>query len=95
MQVKPGFEEAFENTWKQRESRLHEFKGFIRFMMLKGDTPGEYMSQTLWEDKESFQTWMESQSVSFICLMLSMWCLSALDNTIPISRTRIRLNSEQ
>lgn len=39
-QVKPENGPDFENVWKNRESRLLETPGFIRFALLKGDEEG-------------------------------------------------------
>ena len=63
LQIKAGSESAFEEIWKTRQTRLNEHAGFIKFMLLRGDTPGEYISQTIWKDRKSFDDWRESQSV--------------------------------
>ena len=40
MQVKPENGPDFENVWKNRDSKLLETPGFIRFALLKGDEEG-------------------------------------------------------
>ncbi len=39
-QVKPENGPDFENVWKNRDSKLLETPGFIRFALLKGDEEG-------------------------------------------------------
>lgn len=39
-QVKPENGTDFENVWKNRESKLLEMPGFIRFALLRGDEEG-------------------------------------------------------
>ena len=43
-QVKPENGPDFENVWKNRESRLLETPGFIRFALLRGDEEGGCLS---------------------------------------------------
>jgi len=74
--VLPGMEAAFEKRWADRESKLQELPGFVSFTMLrrdfgtkmhgsdKGDRSGDttnYMSATIWENKEAFLNWRKSQ----------------------------------
>lgn len=63
VQVKAEYAEDFENMWKNRESRLNESPGFIRFALLKCDQPGEYVSQTYWASRGDFENWTKSQQV--------------------------------
>lgn len=54
---------AFENRWLERDSRLHEFEGFIEFNLLKGpEADGErlYVSHTIWRSEADFQAWLKS-----------------------------------
>ncbi|MCT4557135.1 MAG: antibiotic biosynthesis monooxygenase [Pelagimonas sp.] len=56
--------EAFENLWLSRESRLHEFDGFVDFHMLKSaEKDGKilYASHTVWASEEDFTAWTRSQ----------------------------------
>ena len=41
MQVKPENAQDFEEVWKNRDSKLLETPGFIRFALLRGDEEGE------------------------------------------------------
>jgi heme-degrading monooxygenase HmoA len=59
--VKEEYTSAFEEVWKNRESHLNESPGFIRFALLRGDTPGEYVSQTFWASRQDFDTWTKSK----------------------------------
>ena len=66
--INEGKEEAFENAWKHREGHLNEFEGFIQFSLLKNDTAAdgtiEYVSHTIWNARENFETWRDSQQFS-------------------------------
>ena len=60
---------AFEQRWKNRESTLLEYPGFIYFNMLrrdatKADDGYNYISMTIWENKEAFQNWRNSEKGS-------------------------------
>nr|WP_029375574.1 antibiotic biosynthesis monooxygenase [Oceanicola sp. S124] len=62
--VRPGHEEAFEEIWKTRESRLNELDGFREFRMLKGASAEDhvlYASYTLWASKANFEAWTRSE----------------------------------
>lgn len=62
--VKTGFEEAFEEIWRSRDSKLLEFDGFVSFDLLKGpeDEDGYilYASHAIWKDQDSFKAWTKS-----------------------------------
>ncbi|SNZ20599.1 antibiotic biosynthesis monooxygenase family protein [Cohaesibacter gelatinilyticus] len=62
--VKPGYEEAFEGIWRDRDSRLREFDGFISFEMLKAGEQEDgfvlYASHATWNDREAFEVWLNS-----------------------------------
>ena len=49
-----GSEEAFEDVWRSRKSRLDEMDGFVAFHLLRGPA-GEghtlYASHTVWNDE--------------------------------------------
>ncbi|KAL0024752.1 hypothetical protein WJX79_002148 [Trebouxia sp. C0005] len=57
--------QQFEETWKNRESRLKDTPGFLRFALLRGDEEGEYISQTTWASRQAFKDWTQSQNISF------------------------------
>lgn len=74
--VLPGQEKAFEERWANRDSQLKSCSGFVSFTMLRRDLktkmhgsgdkakPGDnynYMSTTIWENKEAFLNWRKSQ----------------------------------
>ncbi len=55
--------DAFEQLWLNRESRLHEFAGFVAFHMLKGPEQNGailYASHTVWRDEAAFREWTRS-----------------------------------
>ncbi len=62
--VLPGSEDAFEEVWRNRKSRLDEMPGFIDFHLLRG--PGRddhtlYASHTIWRDAGAFEAWTKSE----------------------------------
>ena len=62
--VKIGFEEAFEEIWRSRESKLVEFDGFISFDLLKGKEEEGYVlyaSHAFWRDQDCFIAWTRSR----------------------------------
>ena len=61
--VKVGFEAAFEEIWRTRESKLVELEGFVRFDLLKGseeDGHVLYASHALWQNRDAFIGWTQS-----------------------------------
>ena len=61
--IAPGFEEAFEDVWRQRDSYLGQVPGFRTFALLKGPEKEDhvlYASHTIWETREDFEAWTES-----------------------------------
>jgi caffeoyl-CoA O-methyltransferase len=61
--IRSEFEGNFEKRWKNRQSRLDQSPGFLRFKLLK--SPGiqgetEYVSHSEWLDKASFDAWRDS-----------------------------------
>jgi heme-degrading monooxygenase HmoA len=62
--VMKGEEQAFEQVWLSRDSRLNELAGFIEFRLLRGperDDHTLYASHTLWSSKEAFNAWTRSE----------------------------------
>jgi len=60
-QVNEGREAEFEEGWRTRESHLEGIDGFVRFMLLRGDEPGDYISHTTWASREAFVAWAQSE----------------------------------
>ncbi|MCV6577488.1 MAG: antibiotic biosynthesis monooxygenase [Cohaesibacter sp.] len=62
--VKAGYESAFEEIWRSRDSKLHEFEGFISFEMLKAHEDEDgfilYASHAVWTTREAFEGWTKS-----------------------------------
>ena len=59
-----GSEEVFEELWRRRDSYLEEVPGFRTFQLLKGPADYEavlYASHTVWESREAFSAWTESE----------------------------------
>ncbi len=52
----------FEEHWRKRETHLHEVPGFVRFALLRGDEPGQYVSHSSWESREAFEAWTKSEA---------------------------------
>lgn len=61
-QVNPGKEADFEEIWRTRETYLQAVPGFVRFALLRADTPGEYVSHSTWQDRDAFIAWTQSES---------------------------------
>ncbi len=62
--VAPGREEEFVQVWKDRESYLHEMKGFLKFRLLHGPTSDDhtlFSSYAEWETADDFKAWTESE----------------------------------
>ena len=60
-----GFEEGFEKVWRERDSFLSEVPGFKTFSLMKGPVSDEYVlyaSHSVWESKEAFVAWTESDA---------------------------------
>ena len=58
-----GTEEGFERVWRERESYLDKVPGFVSFHLLKGpstETEVLYASHTVWESKQAFENWTQS-----------------------------------
>ena len=67
--VLPGKEEAFEQRWAERESKLEGMDGFLTFLLLRRDALKaedgyNYSTLTVWRSKEDFQAWRESSANS-------------------------------
>ena len=60
--VNPERSEDFEKIWRERETHLEAVPGFIRFALLKGDEPGQYVSHSTWQSREAFEGWTRSES---------------------------------
>lgn len=61
-QVNEGKGPEFEQRWRERQSYLSEVPGFLHFALLKGDTPGEYISHSMWASREAFVAWTQSEN---------------------------------
>ena len=63
--IAQGFEQGFERVWKERDSYLSEVPGFKSFALLKGPSKDDhvlYASHSVWESREAFEAWTESQN---------------------------------
>lgn len=61
--IAKGFEEGFEDVWRNRDSYLSEVPGFESFALLKGPEREDhvlYSSHTVWASREAFEAWTES-----------------------------------
>lgn len=59
-----GKEQAFEEVWRSRQSRLQERPGFIVFHLLRGPERDDYTlyaSHALWESRQNFIDWTHSE----------------------------------
>jgi len=63
--IAPGFEEAFETMWRERESYLDQVPGFRTFHLLKGEAKEDhtpYVSHSQWSSREDFVAWTDSEA---------------------------------
>ena len=63
--ITPGFEDGFEEVWRKRDTYLSEVPGFKKFSLLKGTATEEfvlYASHSIWENKEAFVAWTQSDA---------------------------------
>lgn len=61
--VTPGHEDAFEEVWRSRDSRLAEVPGFVEFRLLKGAAEEDhtlFASHTIWASEQDFENWTKS-----------------------------------
>ena len=59
--VAPGWEDRFEERFRNRLGQVEKTPGFVRMDILKpesDDTP--YVVQTLWHDEAAFRAWVGS-----------------------------------
>lgn len=61
-QVAPERGTEFEEVWKARETYLQGLDGFVEFALLRGDDPGDYVSHSVWKNREAFIAWTQSES---------------------------------
>lgn len=62
--VVKGSEEAFEEVWRSRQTRLDEMAGFKTFHLLRGPEREDhtlYASHTIWATRDDFEAWTKSQ----------------------------------
>ena len=60
-----GFESGFEKIWRDRDSFLAEVPGFKSFALMKGPKKDDhvlYASHTIWDSRETFDAWTESDA---------------------------------
>ena len=60
--VAAGYEQMFEERFRQRAGQVEKQSGFIRMQILKpdsDDTP--YVVMTSWKDKDAFNQWVGSE----------------------------------
>ena len=63
--IAPGFEEGFERVWRERDTYLETVPGFKSFNLLKGPVTDEYVlyaSHSVWESRDAFNAWTESDA---------------------------------
>jgi heme-degrading monooxygenase HmoA len=60
--VADGYQEMFEERFRNRAGQIDKQTGFIRMQVLKPVTPDTpYLVQTTWRDKAAFEAWMGSE----------------------------------
>ncbi len=64
-QVIRGEEEAFEQVWLGRDTRLEGVPGFVEFHLLRGECQEDhtlFSSHTVWRSREDFEAWTRSEA---------------------------------
>lgn len=60
--VAEGWQEAFEERFRNRAGKIDQNKGFVRMEVMRPDGPDmPYIVQTVWESKADFQAWVDSE----------------------------------
>ena len=60
--VAEGFEDMFEERFRNRAGQIDKQPGFVRMQILKPDGDDlPYVVLTSWQDKASFQAWVGSE----------------------------------
>lgn len=65
--VAEGFETAFEDVWKNRDSSLAGVPGFVEFRLLRGKAFLDegytlFSSHAIWASEEDFLAWTKSEN---------------------------------
>jgi heme-degrading monooxygenase HmoA len=63
--IASGRENVFEEIWRDRDSQLSAVPGFREFHLLRGestDTGTVFVSHSLWDSRETFLAWTDSES---------------------------------
>jgi heme oxygenase (mycobilin-producing) len=60
--VADGYQEMFEERFRQRAGKIEQQAGFVRMQVLKPDSPDTpYVVQTTWRDRQAFEGWVGSE----------------------------------
>ncbi|MEM9422989.1 MAG: antibiotic biosynthesis monooxygenase [Pseudomonadota bacterium] len=64
--INEGHEDAFEEVWRSRDSKLKGVPGFRSFHLLKGAEDEDtgctlYASHTIWDSRAAFTDWTKSE----------------------------------
>lgn len=60
-----GFEDAFVQMWRERDSHLESVPGFRSFQLLRGEAAEgvtTFVSHSTWDSREVFLAWTESDA---------------------------------
>ena len=62
-QIVKGFDDAFVDVWRNRDSLLKDVDGFVEFRLLRGPEADDhtlFASHTIWRDRAAFEAWTKS-----------------------------------
>lgn len=60
--VAEGWQEAFEERFRNRAGKIDRNEGFVRMEVLRPAGPDmPYVVQTVWESKAAFEAWVDSE----------------------------------
>lgn len=64
--INAGFEDTFEDIWRNRDSQLNEVPGFLEFKLLRGPQleggGTAFISHSTWENHAAFEAWTNSEA---------------------------------
>lgn len=61
--VHPDYAQAFEERFRRRAGAVDRMPGFLRTLVLRPDSQEDpYVVLTLWESKEAYAAWTESEA---------------------------------
>ena len=91
--VASGWEETFEERFRQRAGQIDKQPGFVRMQILKPESDGSpYVVLTTWQDKASFEAWVGSED--FKLAHANPMAKEAFDGESKLEMHEVIINAE-